>query len=453
MNYSNSKPGLEHIRSMLPILKSEAAYLYRYGSFSSFDLKFKNMTSITQARLLYIAYTEGDSDVVFAANRLRNIAKVSFRSTDDLLVNFSSEEIVKLPVENEINNVIDKHVLTPEEEERIRLELKKACSLMGNLLVENAYWVILFPVAEANSLWIPAAEGYRAGSKTIHFDDHVYNKMGDVEKYNLIDKMKNAAFILHLHNHPTISSVLPSKADRDFSAYWKGIDPLFQTGIMRFFIIQENVAIEYAKTPTQRWLGVLNNNMVDGKEYYIFDDGSKYIGGWNNSKMHGYGLLIMSETKKYKGHFKKGKFEGIGTLIDKHNRYKGEFRNGLYDGVGTMHYSESWYYSGQWKNGFKHYEGKEVKKNIITYDGQWNNDNKHGLGVEYLSTGEKYIGEWNNGTKVGKGVYITSDGKEVNGIWIEKVIDTDYGLERKREFVKDNLIIKTKIDLPEAFLG
>ena len=54
MSECNSIINLEHIRSMLPILKNESTHLYRYGGFSSFDLKFKKMTSINQARLLYM---------------------------------------------------------------------------------------------------------------------------------------------------------------------------------------------------------------------------------------------------------------------------------------------------------------------------------------------------------------------------------------------------------------
>lgn len=469
--------GLGYLRSMLPDLKNESAYLYRYNSFSSFDLKFKKMTNANQARLLYIAYTEGDKDIAFVANRLKNISEIKFNEINELLVNFSTEEIEVLADDNEEIKYIDKNELSSDEKERICFELKKACKLMGNLHVENAYWVILYPDVEESTLWIPASEGYRAGSINIYFSDHVYSKMSDEEKCNLIDQMKKAAFVLHLHNHPPFSPVLPSKEDRSFSAYWKGIDPLFQTGIMRFFIIQENVAIEYTQT-SQRWLGMLNNDMINGKEYYVFDDGKKYLGEWNNSKMHGYGQLIMSETKKYEGLFCDGIMEGNGVLVDGQSRYEGTFLNGLFSGNGTMYYTESWHYSGQWVGGCRHGEGKEVIRTKYVYSGAWKNDKKHGHGmeqqitgekytgewskgkkhghgVEQLKTGEKYIGEWNCGKKVGKGIYITSDGKEIKGMWIEKIEytdDADDGLKRKRDFVKDRPIMKTIIGLPEAFL-
>lgn len=362
--HNSKRISIEQLRSVLKKLKSEAEYLYRYGDIT-FDKQFLNMPSADQLMLLYIAITEGDRDAKTVAHELKNRANIIFSDIEELRSRLHKEDLKKLNDSQQKNPKNYEKELSKEATERIRAELSKACQKIGCLDIEDAYWVLIPEIYGREALWIEASGNYKGDVKFL-FSDHVYYNLEGEELYWLIERMKESLYVLHLHNHPTGNKISPSTEDRSFSEHWKDKDPLFKAGMMKFFIIQENVALEYTKLETQRWLGCLNQNMIEGKEHYTFDNGCKFIGQWLNGKMHGNGKYLFSQRKIYEGDFVNGKAEGKGILYDTKYVYEGDFKNDRFHRQGTITYSNNWFYIGQWNNGMREGYGKEVKKGSVT---------------------------------------------------------------------------------------
>jgi hypothetical protein len=416
---------VDDIKNMLENMKKEAEFVYRYGGFATLDKTFLKLENTDKLLLLYIALTEGDEDIKHVANELKLLSRVTFSNINELRTKLVEEDIeMWLATKAKIKSLFDEQDIE-KYNSRISEELKKACDEIGYLAVENALWVLIPSDLSEDAIWYDATE-HLLGNYKVSFPDSVNSNLSEDETNELIELMKNAALVLHIHNHPPMNQLLPSVGDRSFSATWKYKDPLFNTGMLKFFIVQEHVALEYLGRKTKRWLGTLKGSVMEGKAPYIFDNGTKYIGQWKNGLMHGVGKYIYSKTKTYVGGFVDGKLEGEGVLIDLSYKYDGGFKIGQYHGFGTIAYPDG---SG--------------------YTGNWFENLKHGTGEEYLPTGEKYIGTWEKGFKVAAGIYIDRNGKEKMGKWIEYDKWTEDSQIRVKEFVTDRALFKTKIELPK----
>ena len=87
-----------------------------------------------------------------------------------------------------------------------------------------------------------------------------YNPKGS-ERDDLLAAMRRANWVLHVHNHPSTQSKIyislcePSRNDISFATHWKCVDPQLGNK-MKFFVIQEETALEYALPSRlgERWL-------------------------------------------------------------------------------------------------------------------------------------------------------------------------------------------------------
>ena len=204
--HNGERLGIDHLKVLAKRLKTEAEYLYRYGDIT-FDKQFLKMHPADRLILLYIALSEGDRDIKAVADKLRLYVNVKFSDIEELQSLISDDDLKRLSVTR--NQGEDKIKPDTNDTERIMKELRKACKVMGYLEVEDAYWVIISPDCEKEATWVEAS-AYHKGNMKLLFSDHVYFNIDEAEQYRLIERMKEGAYILHLHNHPAGNSILPS---------------------------------------------------------------------------------------------------------------------------------------------------------------------------------------------------------------------------------------------------
>jgi len=92
MSPRKENQSIEELREMLLILEKDAASLYRYGELSIADLRFKNLSNTDQIKLLYLALTEGNKDVIAVARELRRLYKIAYSTADELVGSLPNED-------------------------------------------------------------------------------------------------------------------------------------------------------------------------------------------------------------------------------------------------------------------------------------------------------------------------------------------------------------------------
>jgi len=117
---------------------------------------------------------------------------------------------------------------------------------------------------------------------------------------------------------------------------------------------------------------VPEDKIRNGKDKYIWDNGTSYDGEWDNNKVNGEGTLTYANGDKYVGNFVSSKKSG----------------NGIYT----------------WSNG-------------DSFSGNWLNDKMSGQGTYKFKNGDKYTGNFDAGLFNGQGTYTFKDGRTLTGIW------------------------------------
>ena len=85
MSHRKDNQSIEELRKMLLIFEKDAASLYRYGGLSIADIKFKTLSNTDQIKLLYLALTEGNKDVIAVAREIRRLNKITYSTADELV--------------------------------------------------------------------------------------------------------------------------------------------------------------------------------------------------------------------------------------------------------------------------------------------------------------------------------------------------------------------------------
>lgn len=249
---------IEELRDMLSRLKQEAAFLYRYGNLASLDDFFNNLSLDDKKRLIYLALTEGDKDIQNVANYfLKKLSPVP-RNLKELLAQMSSEDKGELAELME-DKLSGPKSLTAIDEQRITAELRKACDRIGFLEVEEAFWILIPKDPAKDGFWIEAVGGKDETSVRLRFPSEVMYDPEKEEKYDLLTTMRNAMWVLHVHNHPKLpghnSLCEPSDEDLGFALEWNSVRPELAKRL-KFFVIKENMAVEYSlpQGGTRRWI-------------------------------------------------------------------------------------------------------------------------------------------------------------------------------------------------------
>jgi hypothetical protein len=251
---------IEKMRDMLTSLEYEAQFLYQYGNLSSSLDLFDQLSDCDKKRLIALALTEGNSDVQNVARCL--LAKLNPRpaNLNALLSQMSPEDRAEAETYGvQTSSQNERPQLTPALCSRILEELQAGCSEIGSQELEQAYWILIPAELEDDATWIEAMGGEDDFYSHYGSPYEVGYNLGQDKKYELLTDMREASWILHIHNHPVLPWLrgicLPSDQDRNAAMYWKSLWPEL-AGKMMFFVIQANMAVEYSAEPgwVRRWI-------------------------------------------------------------------------------------------------------------------------------------------------------------------------------------------------------
>lgn len=134
---------------------------------------------------------------------------------------------------------------------RVAEQLAVACSKMGSLAIEDAFWVLI-PKGASPATWISAVGQHHGLSASIRLPGMVMYSPSRDEAAELLVAMRPCAVIIHVHNHPLEpypgikGSSKPSRADLMFAGGWKQRLPEVAHK-MRFFIVHGDQVVEYSK--------------------------------------------------------------------------------------------------------------------------------------------------------------------------------------------------------------
>lgn len=205
-----------------------------------------------------------------------------------------------------------------------------------------------------------------------------------------------------------------------------------------------------------KYVGLLNNGLKNGKGEFSLSNGEKYTGVFENDNKQGimkitthgkdeskeietsvifkdneiiaqnsedFAVELGIELGVYTGDIKNGKPSGHGECVytfdcGVKSKYVGEWKDGVRCGRGVAENNRGYKYDGEWANNKINGKGTGIFPNGNKYTGEWLNGKKHGKGVQVSVSGDRYDGEFANNVRQGKGTYIWVDGDRYDGEWL-----------------------------------
>jgi len=143
-----------------------------------------------------------------------------------------------------------------------------------------------------------------------------------------------------------------------------------------------------------------NEEGLEYKENFRYNNGAVYSGQFKNEMRHGYGIQVWPDGARYEGYWQFNKAKG-----------KGKF-----------YHIDGDIYEGEWNDDKANGHGTYIHTNGAKYEGFWKDDLQHGKGKENWADGSKYEGNYVEGKKHGKGTYTWADNSKYTGDWKENKI-------------------------------
>lgn len=258
-----AKRNIEALRDMLDILEKDAPNLDRYGHLAGSEDLFLTLDERDRRRLIALALILGSEDAQSVACYLMTKLNPEPGTEHELLALMDLTDIQEIHEICAAAKTTARQQLTRQDCARIMEEIRAACEDVGCKNQEEAYWVLIPQDLEEDADWIPAIGGKDDLFSTIGSTVAVGFHPDQSELYDLLNDMRQARWVLHIHNHPNHSSLgffipelyVPSSQDLNFASYWKSIRPEIGARML-FFIVSGDVAIEYALPHNQyrQWL-------------------------------------------------------------------------------------------------------------------------------------------------------------------------------------------------------
>lgn len=207
-----------------------------------------------------------------------------------------------------------------------------------------------------------------------------------------------------------------------------------------------------------KYIGLLNNGLKNGKGEFYLSNGEKYTGVFENDNKQG----IMKITTPGKGEpketsviFKDNEIIAKNTKdfaielgIDLGGVYTGDIKDGKPSGHGECLYLNGIKYDGEWANGEPNGKGTYIWANGDRSDGEIVNGLRQGKGIMVYVNGDRYNGEFEKDVRQGKGIYIWSDGSRYDGEWVngkiqgKGILTQPNGEKIKGEWANNELVDK-----------
>jgi hypothetical protein len=262
----------DELRDKIWLLKKGAESLYRYGDPGSSKAIINNLSSNDQKRFLYWALIEGDTDIKNIAKYFMDQIYPSFNNSDDLLNNLNQNDRAEIEtIISQITNSKMDNEISGDLKQRITKILTEACTKLGFLNEEEAFWILIPCDSSEYDVWIQAKGKTGHISSIISWPDHVCYEPELDEQYKLLNMMRKSLFVIHIHNHPQVPNLIygASQNDRSFAKYWKHLRNELSPK-MKFFIVQQDSAFEYQEEGDNiQWFGnIIESKPTTEKEYY-----------------------------------------------------------------------------------------------------------------------------------------------------------------------------------------
>jgi len=262
----------DELRDKICHFKKGAESLYRYGDPGSSKTLFNSLSNNDQKRLLYWALIDGDTDIKNIAKYFMQQLNPAPNDVKELLAQMNPNDRDEIEtIYSQVKNCqVDTELLEPDKQKIMEI-LTEACNKIGSLEIEEAFWVLIPSEPSKSTIWLQARGRSGHISSDIAWPDHVCYDPEKEEQYKLLSKMRESSFVLHIHNHPTTSNTVygASPSDHSFAKHWKYLRKEL-TAKMKFFIIQQNTALEYREEGDNvQWLGEkIESKSLSEKEYY-----------------------------------------------------------------------------------------------------------------------------------------------------------------------------------------
>ena len=223
----SNRISIDEIREDISVLEHDAEALYRYNTPVESEKLLNRISLRDKKRLLYWAISEGNKDVSNVANHFIEKLNLSTNNYDKFPLQMPEEDYLYIEkIRKQIHESTTKKKILTEYEQELSIEvLSEACGKIGFLTIERAYW-ILFPHDYSEGPdWIECSDG-DASEQSAFQVTYAPNKK---EKVRLLELMREASWVMHLHNHPLLPSEAESldfsKEDREFAKYWELLRP------------------------------------------------------------------------------------------------------------------------------------------------------------------------------------------------------------------------------------
>lgn len=238
---------IDELREMVKQFKKDAENLYRYNDPGRSADLFNRLSTNDKKRLLYWILTqEDDKDVQAVANYFMKKLDEKINNLEQLSAQLYLQDKAEI---NSIGSQMWRkgpRDQSEQDKKRIDLVLSEACIELGSLEAEDAYWVLIPENPMEDAVWVSARGRQGEISSFVIWPDMVDYYPDKNELYKLYSAMRSASWVLHIHNHPNSLIPIASSQDRAFAKAWKTRRPEL-TGKMKFFVVNEDAAVEYTE--------------------------------------------------------------------------------------------------------------------------------------------------------------------------------------------------------------
>lgn len=257
----SAERSLEELHGMLQILEQDAAHLRRWNHLDAAQKLFDTLGLDDRQRLVALALSVGSEDVQCVACYLMTRLDPEPGSLQELLRQMSEDEVREIQAAVALSAMEKpKGYLTSADYARVLEEICYAVEELSPKELEEAYWVLIGEDINEDADWIAAMGGNDDTSALIGSSMSVSLHLAPAELRELLADMRQARWILHIHNHPNPSLLgfdayaeyYESEADLDFARHWKARQPDVGQRMM-FFVIRQGVAIQYGLPHGRRW--------------------------------------------------------------------------------------------------------------------------------------------------------------------------------------------------------
>jgi len=166
---------------------------------------------------------------------------------------------------------------------------------------------------------------------------------------------------------------------------------------------------------SNKLIGQVKNNKLDGLGVVLYSDGNKYLGEWIEQKKSGFGVLINVDGTTEIGLFENDLYIGkpydeetIGTFTDTSGTvYEGEMKDGKSNGYGRRTLTDGRICEGYFSNG-AFIKGYFLNIYGYHYVGSFTNSKLNGVAVSIMDD-QVYVGDFVDDDRDGEGAYLYSD--------------------------------------------